>query len=85
MNTDVVMKLEAVLKSLLQLKENNGRHNKTKELLDTADLKLLFSNSERTIQRWRKEGKLKFVNIAGSIYYHFEDVMLLLQVKDTEK
>lgn len=86
MNTEFITKLEGILKSLLQLKETNWLQiRKPKELLNTADLTLLFNNTERTIQRWRKSGQLKCVKISGSVYYHFEDVLLLLQLKNGKK
>lgn len=53
----------------------------TKELLNTSDVMALFNVCERTVQRWRKKGKIKKVNICGRYYYHQEDVDIMMQAR----
>lgn len=53
-----------------------------KPLLDTADMRILFQKSARSIQRWREKKKVDFVMVGGAYYYLWGDVMKLLKPKE---
>ena len=48
-----------------------------KGVLNTADIRTLFSICERTVERWRKKRKLKYIK-PGRYYYLWHDVLPLL-------
>jgi hypothetical protein len=48
-----------------------------KNVLNTADIMMLFNISERSVARWRKKRKLKFIK-PGRYYYLWDDILLLL-------
>lgn len=52
-----------------------------KKMLNTSDVTMLFHVSERTLQRWRKEGRIKSVKVGGRYYYYWEDVVTMMQSK----
>ena len=39
------------------------------ELLDNADMKLIFKVSDKTLYRWRKKEHLLFTKVGGKYYY----------------
>ncbi|MCX2483746.1 hypothetical protein [Pedobacter sp. MR2016-24] len=53
-----------------------------KPLLDTADVMLLFQNSERTIARWRADGIIDYTDVNGSCYYKFTELLPLLNSRE---
>jgi hypothetical protein len=48
-----------------------------KNVLNTADIMVLFNISERSVARWRTKRKLKFIK-PGRYYYLWDDILLLL-------
>lgn len=44
------------------------------KLLDNQDLCLMLHINTRTLQRYRKEGVIKYFNIKGKNYYRVSDV-----------
>lgn len=44
------------------------------ELLDNQDLLLMLKISNRSLQRYRSDGKLPYYSISGKIYYKRSDV-----------
>jgi excisionase family DNA binding protein len=48
-------------------------------LLTTKDLQEIFSVSDKTIKRWRKNGTLPFVQIGGAIRFRTEDVQAAIE------
>jgi len=83
MNADIIFLLKKIL-SVVTENKNNEEYQKTllrcrdKGVLDTADLIALFKNSERTIERWRNTGYLKYKKIDGRCYYKWADIMPML-------
>jgi len=80
MNEDHVKKL--VLETVLQINSIQQGDNtiaalSKKNLLNTADIIMLFKISERSVERWRKNGKLKFIKL-GRYYYLWDDILPLL-------
>lgn len=39
------------------------------DLLDNADMKLIFKVSDKTLYRWRKKEHLLYIKIGGKFYY----------------
>lgn len=82
MDEEIVSKV--VMGVLQQLKNNQHTLDLItsigkKEILTGADLMALFNVSERTVQRWRKKGKLKALNVNGRYYYRWEDVVKFME------
>ena len=80
MNEDHVKKL--VLETVLQINSIQQGDNtiaalSKKNLLNTADIIMLFKISERSVERWRKNGKLKFIKL-GRYNYLWDDILPLL-------
>jgi len=48
------------------------------EWLHTEDVMRIFKKSERTIYTWRKEKRIKYTNIRGTIYYLKSDIYAYL-------
>ena len=39
------------------------------DLLDNADMKLIFKVSDKTLYRWRKKEHLFYIKVGGKFYY----------------
>ncbi len=52
--------------------------NPLSDWLDNQDIMQALHLSERTLQTWRKSGKIPFSKIGGKIYYKKEDLQQLL-------
>lgn len=84
---DIINKLNLLIKILAEIKDSKGLTGSKlggKDLLDNKDVMVLFQNSERNLRRWRAEGVLTYLLIAGSLYYRWEDILPLLQRKYPE-
>ena len=83
MNAEILFLLNKILAMISQNKTNLDYANtlaecKARGILDTSDIMLLFNNSERTIERWRKKNIIKFKKIKGRYYYKWTDIYTLL-------
>lgn len=58
-----------VLHKLDQLMANFAETNYDTDVLDNADMKILFKVSDKTLYRWRKKEYLLFYKIGGKFYY----------------
>lgn len=86
MNNEISVKLDKVLATLIELRENDKGHSKLKtlgkkELLDSSDMLILFQVRPETLYRWRKKCLLKFVKISGKCFYLWNDVLSILERK----
>jgi len=83
MSTEFVDKLDQILLHLANsgIKESQLLSLSKKKLLNTGDMMLLFHNSRRSIERWRKKGILPHVIISRNIYFIWEDVLPMLKSK----
>ena len=83
MNSEILFLLNKILAMISQNKTNLDYANtlakcQAKGVLDTSDIMALFSNSERTVERWRNKKILKFKKIKGRCYYKWTDIFPLL-------
>ncbi|WP_454045114.1 helix-turn-helix domain-containing protein [Chryseobacterium sp. Marseille-Q8038] len=56
-----------------EMKKNNNAID-GEELLDNQDLLQMLKISNRSLQRYRSEGKLLYYTISGKLYYKLSDV-----------
>jgi len=80
-NFKVVIQLLKRMTTLLEDKKNN-RADERKQVLDAADLEILFHRSPRTIRRWNQKGILKSVEINGISHFLWADIFPLIQSKN---
>lgn len=58
------------LKQLLQrVEEIEKKVNPTEKLLDGTDVMKLLGVSERTLATYRKDGRIQFIKVGGSVRY----------------
>lgn len=57
----------------------------TKKYLNTNELSELIRTSTRQIQRWRDEGKIRYIQIGRKIIYDFNDVEVFLSEHTMER
>ena len=57
------------LHKLKQLMIKLAEHLYENDLLDNADMKLIFKVSDKTLYRWRKKEYLLYYKIGGKFYY----------------
>ena len=82
-NFKVVIQLLLRMITLLEDKKNS-RKDERKQVLDAADLEVIFHRSSRTIRRWNKRGILKSVEINGISHFLWEDISPLIQSKSEQ-
>lgn len=49
--------------------EEGGAHPLTGTYYDTSDMMNVLHVCDRTLHRWRKEGKIPYTKLGGKIYY----------------
>jgi hypothetical protein len=62
------------IKYLKSLVNTNEVFDKDEKLLDNTDLCFMLHVSKRTLQRYRREGKLPYILLGQKIYYKTSDV-----------
>ncbi len=62
---------------LAQLLEQFVSHYEP-DLLDNADMKILFKVTDKTLYRWRKSGYLPYYKMGGKFYYSKKILMATL-------
>ena len=82
-NFKVVIQLLTRLITMLEDKKKT-RVDERKQVLDAADLEILFHRSSRTIRRWNKSGILKSVEINGVTHFLWDDIFQLIQSKGNQ-
>jgi len=51
------------------------------EILDSADMKILFKISDKTLYRWRKRNDIPSVKIGNKYFYTKQQVLALLNTR----
>ncbi|MBA5791570.1 helix-turn-helix domain-containing protein [Flavobacterium sp. xlx-214] len=69
-----IMQRFDILDEVCKTKNNRLEVVDGEELLDNQDLLLLLKISNRSLQRYRSNGKLPYYSISGKIYYKRSDV-----------
>ena len=87
MNEEILIVMKQILDAIIYTKQLDKydllvMEMSKKPLLDTADMMILFQNSERSISRWRTDGIVEFTNVNGSCYYKFAELLPLLKSKE---
>lgn len=54
-------KLERLMNTIVTMQHD--------DVLDNADMKLIFKVSDKTLYRWRKKGHLLYTKLGGKFYY----------------
>ena len=69
----------AVNKAFLTISLNAGRSPERKEIIDTKELCTRLNITEPTVIRWRKKGRIPFLQIGSSIRFDFGAVVSALE------
>lgn len=69
-----IMQRFDIIDELYKAKSNNLQTVDGEELLDNQDVLLMLKISNRSLQRYRSDGKLPYYSISGKIYYKRSDV-----------
>lgn len=69
-----IMQRFDLLDETCEKKNNRTQSVDGEELLDNQDLMQLLKISNRSLQRYRSDGKLPYYSISGKIYYKRSDV-----------
>lgn len=64
--------------------EEGGAHPLTGKYYDTAEMMHVMHVSDRTLFRWRKEGKIPYKKLGGKIYYLADAVDEIMRESDGE-
>lgn len=68
--------LEEIKKLLLE-----GESPLSKRWLKSPDIRKILGISNGTLQRMRSNGTLPYTKISGAIYYDYDDVQRMLEIK----
>ncbi|GEN71203.1 MULTISPECIES: helix-turn-helix domain-containing protein [Chryseobacterium] len=69
----IMDRFDLISQSVREMKKNNNAID-GEELLDNQDLLQMLKISNRSLQRYRSEGKLLYYTISGKLYYKLSDV-----------
>jgi len=69
-----IMQRFDIIDELCKARSNSLQTVDGEELLDNQDLLLMLKISNRSLQRYRSDGKLPYYSISGKIYYKRSDV-----------
>lgn len=69
----IMDRFDLISQSVREIKKNNNAID-GEELLDNQDLLQMLKMSNRSLQRYRSEGKLPYYTISGKLYYKLSDV-----------
>jgi len=69
-----IMQRFDIIDELCKAKSNSLQTVDGEELLDNQDVLLMLKISNRSLQRYRSDGKLPYYSISGKIYYKRSDV-----------
>lgn len=69
-----IMQRFDIIDELYKAKNNSLQTVDGEELLDNQDVLLMLKISNRSLQRYRSDGKLPYYSISGKIYYKRSDV-----------
>lgn len=74
-----IMQRFDILDELHQKKMSTMEKVDGEEILDNQDLLQLLKISDRTLQRYRSDGRLPYYSISGKLYYKRSDVEQLIR------
>lgn len=69
-----IMQRFDIIDELCKARSNSLQTVDGEELLDNQDVLLMLKISNRSLQRYRSDGKLPYYSISGKIYYKRSDV-----------
>ncbi|MDR6919484.1 helix-turn-helix domain-containing protein [Chryseobacterium sp. 2987] len=69
----IMDRFDLISESVREIKKNKNTID-GEELLDNQDLLHMLKISNRSLQRYRSEGKLLYYTISGKLYYKLSDV-----------
>ena len=69
----IMNRFDLISESVREMKKTNNAID-GEELLDNQDLLQMLKISNRSLQRYRSEGKLLYYTISGKLYYKLSDV-----------
>lgn len=69
----IMDRFDLISESVREIKKNKNAID-GEELLDNQDLLQMLKISNRSLQRYRSEGKLLYYTISGKLYYKLSDV-----------
>lgn len=69
----IMDRFDMISQSVREIKNNKNAID-GEELLDNQDLLQMLKISNRSLQRYRSEGKLLYYTISGKLYYKLSDV-----------
>jgi excisionase family DNA binding protein len=72
--------LEEMLDVIGEALKNRTPHLNGEKFLTGRDVCRMLHVSVRTLQEWRKQGKIPFIRLKGKILYRLSDVEKLLEV-----
>jgi excisionase family DNA binding protein len=72
--------LEEMLDVIGEALKNRTPHLNGEKFLTGKDVCRMLHVSARTLQEWRKQGKIPFIRLKGKILYRLSDVEKLLEV-----
>lgn len=69
----IMARFDLLGESILEAEKKRGSVD-GEELLDNQDLRQMLKISNRTLQRYRSNGRLPYYTISGKLYYKLSDV-----------
>lgn len=69
----IMDRFDLLSESVREIKKNKNAID-GEELLDNQDLLQMLKISNRSLQRYRSEGKLLYYTISGKLYYKLSDI-----------
>ncbi len=69
----IMDRFDLISESVREMKKTNNAVD-GEELLDNQDLLQMLKISNRSLQRYRSDGKLLYYTISGKLYYKLSDV-----------
>lgn len=74
----LITRLDMVVDNINELHKNRNAID-GEELLDNQDILQMLKISNRSLQRYRSNGKLPYYTISGKLYYKLSDVHQLIR------
>jgi hypothetical protein len=88
MATEIITKEDLnEFRSLLldDIRQLLGKPDESRKWLKSYQVKNMLKISPGTLQNLRVNGTLGFTKIGGIIYYKYEDILAMMEVKSTKK
>ncbi len=78
-NIELIRELLQEVKAIKEALTNPLNKVETDKWMDNTDVKEMLHVGDRTLQRFRKSGMLKYSKIKGKIYYRLTDIHTMLE------